>query len=116
MVFIPSDYLCSMKTNLPINPKLLSRLEELGFSNPTPIQEHTWKYLIEKHQDYVGQAHTGSGKTIAYGVPLLQRIDAKDKDVQAVVLVPTRELVIQTTKTLFKLSKNLDKFFIQSIV
>ncbi|MDF3026692.1 MAG: box helicase domain protein [Fluviicola sp.] len=105
-----------MKTNLPINPKLLSRLEELGFTTPTPIQEHTWKYLIEKHQDYVGQAHTGSGKTIAYGVPLLQRIDAKDKDVQAVVLVPTRELVIQTTKTLFKLSKNLDKFFIQSIV
>ncbi len=109
-------YFCSMKTSSPINPKILSRLAELGFTNPTPIQEHAWKHLIEKHQDYVGQAHTGSGKTIAYGVPLLQRIDAKDKDVQAVVLVPTRELVVQTSKTLFKLSKNLDKFFIQSIV
>ena len=91
-------------------------MEELGFENETPIQQHAWKNLLEKHQDYVGQAHTGSGKTIAYGVPLLQRIDARDKDVQAVILVPTRELVVQTSKTLFKLSKHMDKFFIDSIV
>jgi ATP-dependent RNA helicase DeaD len=71
--------------------------------------------LLEKHQDYVGQAHTGSGKTFAYAVPLLQRIDAKDKDVQALVLVPTRELLNQTAKALFKLSKHMDKFFIESI-
>lgn len=91
-------------------------MEELGFENETPIQQHAWKNLLEKHQDYVGQAHTGSGKTIAYGVPLLQRIDAKDKDIQAIILVPTRELVVQTSKTLFKLSKHMDKFFIDSIV
>lgn len=99
-----------------ILPGIKKRLIELGFENETPIQKHAWKYLLEKHQDYVGQSHTGSGKTIAYGVPLLQRIDAKDKDVQAVILVPTRELVIQTSKTIFKLSKNLDKIFVDSLV
>lgn len=108
-------YFCSMKTTFNIHPGLVKRMDELGFTSPTPIQQHAWKHLFEKHQDYVGQAHTGSGKTIAYGVPLLHRIDPKDKDVQALVLVPTRELIIQTSKTLFKLSKHLDKFFIESI-
>lgn len=105
-----------MKTSQPILKPIVQRLEELGYTRPTPIQEHAWKHLIPKHQDYVGQAHTGSGKTIAYGVPLLQRIDAKDRDVQAIVLVPTRELVNQTSKTLFKLSKHLDKVFVESIL
>ena len=105
-----------MKTSFAISKPLVQRMEELGYTEPTPIQRHAWKYLIEKHQDYVGQAHTGSGKTIAYGVPLLQRINPADKDIQAVVLVPTRELVNQTGKTLFKLSKNLGKIFIENII
>lgn len=105
-----------MKTSFAIAKPLLQRLGELGYTEPMPIQRHAWKYLIEKHQDYVGQAHTGSGKTIAYGIPLLQRIDAADKDVQAVVLVPTRELVNQTGKTLFKLSKHLGKVYIENII
>lgn len=105
-----------MKTAFDILPALTKRMTEMGYTTPTEIQQHAWKYLIEKHQDYVGQAHTGSGKTIAYGVPLLQRIDPSDKDVQAVVLVPTRELVNQTAKTLFKLSKHLPKMYIESIL
>jgi ATP-dependent RNA helicase DeaD len=105
-----------MKTPFPILKPIVQRLEELGYTQPTPIQSHAWKYLIDKHQDYVGQAHTGSGKTIAYGVPLLQRIDPKDKDVQAVILVPTRELVNQTVKTIFKLSKHLPKVFVEGIM
>jgi ATP-dependent RNA helicase DeaD len=105
-----------MKTTFAIHPALLKRMHELGFEEPTSIQKQTWKYLIDKHQDYVGQAHTGSGKTVAYGVPLLQRIDPKDKDVQAVVLVPTRELVNQTHKALFKLSKHLAPFYIEGII
>lgn len=105
-----------MKTSHAILKPILRRLEELGYSQPTPIQEHAWKHLIAKHQDYVGQAHTGSGKTIAYAVPLLQRIDPKDKDVQAIILVPTRELVNQTAKTIFKLAKYLDKIFIESVM
>ncbi|HRP53747.1 MAG TPA: DEAD/DEAH box helicase [Fluviicola sp.] len=104
-----------MKGKWNMHPGLVKRLEELGFSTPTAIQEHAWGNLLDKHQDYVGQAHTGSGKTIAYAVPLLQRIDANDKDVQALVLVPTRELLIQTSKTIFKLAKNLDKMYIESI-
>lgn len=105
-----------MKTSFAISKPLVQRMEELGFLEPTPIQRHAWKYLIEKHQDYVGQAHTGSGKTIAYGVPLLQRIDPADKDIQAVILVPTRELVNQTGKSLFKLSKYLGKIFIENVI
>ncbi|MCC6700504.1 MAG: DEAD/DEAH box helicase [Fluviicola sp.] len=105
-----------MKTSFDILPALNKRMAEMGFTTPTEIQVHAWKNLIEKHQDYVGQAHTGSGKTIAYGVPLLQRIDPNDKDIQAVVLVPTRELVNQTSKTLFKLSKHLPKMYIESIL
>lgn len=96
-------------------PGLSKRLEEMGIHNPTEIQSHAWKNLLDKHQDYIGQAHTGSGKTLAYAVPLLQRIDSKDKDVQAIILVPTRELLIQTQKVIFKLAKYLDKFFIEAI-
>ncbi len=105
-----------MKTVYPVKKELLKRMLEMGFETPTPIQEHAWKNLIEKHQDYVGQAHTGSGKTVAYGVPLLQRIDANDKDIQAIILVPTRELVNQTSRTIFKLAKYQQKFFIESIL
>jgi ATP-dependent RNA helicase DeaD len=101
--------------NFPILPSIAQRLKELNVEKPTEIQQHAWKYLLDKHQDYIGQAHTGSGKTYAYAVPLLQRIDAKDKDVQALVLVPTRELMIQTQKVLFKLAKHMDKFFIDAI-
>lgn len=104
-----------MVSQVKIKSELINRLNELGYSEPTPIQKHTWKYLIEKHQDYVGQAHTGSGKTIAYSIPLLQRIDPKDRDVQALVLVPTRELILQTSRTIYKLAKHLDKIFIESI-
>jgi len=105
-----------MFQNTKLHPGIAKRLSELGIERETPIQEHAWKYLLDKHQDYVGQSNTGSGKTIAYAVPLLQRIDAKDKDVQAVILVPTRELANQTSKTLFKLSKHMDKFFIDTLV
>jgi len=105
-----------MKTTFPILPAITSRLDELGFTTPTPIQAHAWKHLIDKHQDYVGQAHTGSGKTIAYGVPLLQRLSGKENKIQALILVPTRELVHQTSKTIFKLGKNLPKYYIEEIM
>lgn len=105
-----------MKTSFPILPAITQRLDELGFTKPTPIQDHAWKHLIEKHQDYVGQAHTGSGKTIAYGVPLLQRLIGKEAKIQALVLVPTRELVLQTSRTLFKLGKHLPKYYIEEIM
>jgi len=105
-----------MFQNSNLHPGIAKRLNELGIERETPIQSHAWKHLLDKHQDYVGQSNTGSGKTIAYAVPMLQRIDPKDKDVQAIILVPTRELANQTSKTLFKLSKHMDKFFIDTLV
>lgn len=105
-----------MKTTFAVLPALVQRMTELDYHAPTPIQAHAWKNLIEKHQDYVGQAHTGSGKTVAYAVPILQRIDPNDKDIQALVIVPTRELVVQTQKTLFKLCKHLPKIFVEGVM
>lgn len=104
-----------MKTKWQVRKELLKRLEELGYTQPTPIQDQTWKHLIETHQDFVGQANTGSGKTIAYAVPLLQRIQASDTDVQALILVPTGELAMQTGKTIFKLTKHLPGVFVDTI-
>lgn len=105
-----------MKTPFAILPEITKRLDELGYIQPTPIQTHAWKNLIEKHSDYVGQANTGSGKTIAYGVPLLQRLVGKENKIQALILVPTRELVKQTARTIFKLGKNLPKYYIEEIM
>lgn len=104
-----------MKTKWAIRQEVLKRLAELGFDKPTDIQNETWKHLVDKHQDFVGQANTGSGKTIAYAVPLLQRIQSSDSDVQALILVPTGELARQTGKTLFKLTKHLPGIFIETI-
>ena len=75
-----------------------------GFTKPFPIQEQTISHLL-KGSDVIGQAKTGSGKTAAYGLPLLQAIDTQNRKVQAIVLAPTRELAVQITEELKKLGK-----------
>ena len=85
-------------------PQLLRGIESLGFSKPFPIQEKTIQPLLDG-QDLIGQAKTGSGKTAAYGLPLLQSIDRNIRDVQALVLAPTRELAVQITDSLKTLGK-----------
>lgn len=77
-----------------LSPALISRLTVAGITTPTPIQEQAIPALLEG-RDVVGQARTGSGKTLAYLLPLLQRCDPRRKGVQALVLVPTRELAVQ---------------------
>ena len=78
---------------------LLEALKHLGYEKPTPIQEQTIPALLEG-RDVMGQAQTGTGKTAAFGLPLLQYIDADDMGTQAIVLTPTRELCIQVTQAL----------------
>jgi len=80
-----------------INPRILHGIEDLGFSTLFPIQEQSIPPLM-KGKDVIGQSHTGSGKTAAFGIPLISKIDENDKHIQALVLTPTRELAVQVAK------------------
>ena len=85
--------------DLGLAPPLLEALEHLGYERPTPIQEQAIPELLAG-RDVIGQAQTGTGKTAAFGLPLLNYIDVDDDEVQALVLTPTRELCIQVTQAL----------------
>ncbi len=78
---------------------MLESLEHLGYESPTPIQEQAIPEL-RRGSDVIGQAQTGTGKTAAFGLPLIDYIDPSDPEVQALVLTPTRELCIQVTQAL----------------
>jgi ATP-dependent RNA helicase DeaD len=92
---------------LGLGPKLQQVLDELGYAEPTPIQEQAIPELLAGH-DVIGQAQTGTGKTAAFGLPLLQYLDPDSDEVQAVVLTPTRELCIQVTQALRAYAEHLD--------
>lgn len=87
-----------------LDAKLLRAITEMGFEQPSPIQAKAIPVILEG-KDIVGQAQTGTGKTAAFGIPLLQMIDTKNKNLQAIVLSPTRELAIQIAEEFRKLSK-----------
>ncbi len=89
---------------LPLRNTTLRALEAMGITIPTPIQAATIPPLLAG-RDVVGQARTGSGKTLAYGVPLIERIDSSQDGLQAIVLVPTRELCAQVCDILVELGK-----------
>ena len=91
-----------------VNKELLKSIREMGFEAPTPIQKESIPYLLTSHQDLISLAQTGTGKTAAFGLPIIQQIDPKIKHVQAIVLCPTRELCIQIAKDLIAFSKYLD--------
>jgi ATP-dependent RNA helicase DeaD len=93
--------------DLGLSPDVQQALDELGFEEPTPIQEQAIPELLGGH-DVIGQAQTGTGKTAAFGLPLLQYLDPANEEVQAVVLTPTRELCIQVTQALRTFAEHLD--------
>ena len=82
-------------------------IDELGFDEPTPIQEEAIPELLGGH-DVIGQAQTGTGKTAAFGLPLLQYLEPDNPEVQAIVMTPTRELCIQVTQALRAYAEHLD--------
>src|SRR5947208_8640517 len=84
---------------LGLAPDLLEAVRGVGYETPSPIQEQAIPPLLEGH-DVIGQAQTGSGKTAAFGLPMLQYVDPEEHDVQGLVLTPTRELCIQVTQAL----------------
>lgn len=95
-----------MKFNeLDIAPELLKSIERMGFEETTPVQEQTIPLALAGN-DVIGQAQTGTGKTAAFGLPMLNKIDPKNRNVQGLVIAPTRELAIQVQEELFRLSKD----------
>jgi ATP-dependent RNA helicase DeaD len=92
---------------LGLAPQIQLAIDELGFEEPTPIQEQAIPELLAGH-DVIGQAQTGTGKTAAFGLPLLQYLDPENDEVQAIVLTPTRELCIQVTQALRAYAEHLD--------
>ena len=78
-----------------ISEEVSRAIGEMGFEEPTPIQRDAIPPMLEG-RDVIGQAQTGTGKTAAFGIPLVEKIDPADRRVQAIVLSPTRELALQT--------------------
>ena len=95
-------------TELGLSQELLKAVEDLGFEEPSPIQVLAIPALLTG-KDAVGQAQTGTGKTAAFGLPILEKI-ASGKSVQALVLCPTRELAIQVSEELSKLAFRFCRF------
>ena len=91
--------------DLGVEPRLLKAIGEMGFELPMPIQEMVIPHLLEKEGDVVGLAQTGTGKTAAFGLPVLQRIDPDKNVPQALVIAPTRELCLQISGDLADYSK-----------
>ncbi len=94
--------------DLNISTEIQKAVEDMGFEEASPIQSLAIPQILA-HKDVTGQAQTGTGKTAAFGIPLLENIDSNNKDLQAIILCPTRELAIQVAEELKKLSKYLPK-------
>ena len=91
-------------TELQLSEDILLAVEKAGFETPSPIQEQTIPLAL-KGKDVIGQAQTGTGKTAAFGLPTLNKIDVTNQVVQALVIAPTRELAVQSQEELFKFGR-----------
>ncbi len=90
-----------------LDDKIMKSIKELGFKKPTPIQNKVIPHLLLSNQDLIATAQTGTGKTAAFGLPLLQLIDTNSNKIQTLILCPTRELCLQIGKDLSTFSKYL---------
>jgi ATP-dependent RNA helicase DeaD len=98
-VIEPDDESTETFKDLGLSDQLIEVIEELGYAEPTPIQRKAIPELLDGY-DVIGQAQTGSGKTAAFGLPLVEYIDPESEETQAIILTPTRELCIQVTQAL----------------
>jgi ATP-dependent RNA helicase DeaD len=90
--------------DLPLSVQVMKGIEELGFNNLFPIQAQAIIPFLEG-KDVIGQAQTGTGKTAAFGIPIIERIDPQNRNVQGLILVPTRELAVQVAEHIARLGK-----------
>ena len=101
--------------SLKISDRLLKAITDLKFEKLTPIQEKAIPYLIDKNEDLIALAQTGTGKTAAFGIPIVHKIDCDKKYPQAIILSPTRELCLQISKDLIAYSKYFENINITAI-
>ncbi|PRD43772.1 DEAD/DEAH box helicase [Sphingobacterium haloxyli] len=101
--------------DLGIRHEVVNAITEMGFEKPSPIQEKAIPVLLTGNDDFVGLAQTGTGKTAAFGLPLLELIDFTQKYPQALVLCPTRELCLQIAKDLEKYAKHVDNVHVVAV-
>ncbi len=99
-----------MKTfeQLGVSEEILRAIDELGFAQPMPVQEEVIPYLLGEGNEVIALAQTGTGKTAAYGIPMLQKTNTQSKDTQALIISPTRELCLQIADDLNALAKYID--------
>ena len=102
-------------TELGVSKEITKGLKELGIFTPTKIQTAAIPVLSRENIDFIGQAQTGTGKTAAFGLPILSKIDPKKEYIQALILAPTRELGQQIAKQLFKFTKYTDQVFAEAV-
>ena len=100
--------------NLNINENIVDALTQIDILKPTPIQEKSIPFLLEG-KDVIGQAQTGTGKTFAYAIPLLEKLDFNSRRIQALVMCPTRELSLQVSKEIKKLASKINKIKVATI-
>ncbi len=106
-----------MKTfeELGLEPELIKAIDEIGYESPMPIQEEVIPYLLGEGNDVIALAQTGTGKTAAYGLPLLQKVKKDKEGIQAVILSPTRELCLQIADDLKEYSKYLEHVHVLAV-
>ena len=106
-----------MKTfeELGVSEEIRKAIDELGFVQPIPVQEAVIPYLLGNQKDVIALAQTGTGKTAAFGIPLLMRIDTNWRETQALVLSPTRELCLQITDDIRDFAKYMDGVHVEAV-
>lgn len=98
-----------------LSPEMLRAVKDMGFDTPTPIQEKVIPAIFNTNNDIIGLAQTGTGKTAAFGIPMLQQADISNKDIQALILCPTRELCMQVAADLEVYAMHLKNFRITAV-
>ena len=100
---------------LGVSEVIRKAIEELGFVQPMPVQEAVIPYLLGNRNDVIALAQTGTGKTAAFGIPLLERIDLSRRETQALVLSPTRELCLQIADDIRDFAKYMDGIHVEAV-
>ena len=105
----------SIFKELGLSEAIVSSLTELGYENPTPIQEISIPQILKSKDDLKAFAQTGTGKTAAFSLPIMEQLDLKSKDPQAIILSPTRELAIQIARNIEEFSKNISNLNVVAV-
>ena len=110
-------FLSTLKTfeELGVSSEILRAIEEMGFVQPMPVQEEVIPYLLGEGNDVIALAQTGTGKTAAFGIPLLQKIDPEREETQALILSPTRELCLQIADDIRDFSKYMEGIHVVAV-